>query len=54
MVKVVCLVYLASLLVGCLGGSVMKVDIDGAVKKRMGEFRFRIESDNWNVSLCFR
>ena len=33
--KVGCLVNLASLLVGCLGNSVLKVDIYGVVKKKM-------------------
>ena len=32
--KVVCLVYLAAILVGCLGGSVLKVYLDGVVKKK--------------------
>ena len=32
-VKVGCIVYLAALIVGCLGGSVLKVDISGEVKK---------------------
>ena len=32
--KVVCIVYMAALLVGCLGGSVLKVDLAGAVKKK--------------------
>ena len=30
--KVGCLTYLEAIIVGCLGGSVMKVDLDGAVK----------------------
>ena len=34
MEKELCLVNLASLLVGCLGGSVPKVDLDKAVKKK--------------------
>ena len=34
-VKVGCLVYLAALLISCLGGSVLKVDIAGAVKKKV-------------------
>ena len=32
--KVGCLVYLVALLVGCLGGSVMKVDFSGVVNKK--------------------
>ena len=51
--KVECIVYLATLLVGFLGCSVLKVDIDGAVKKNMGDFRFWIASDAWRVSSCF-
>ena len=31
--KVGCLVYLSALLVGCMGGSVLTVDISGEVKK---------------------
>ena len=38
--KVVCLVYLEVLLVGFLGYSVLKVDIYGEEKKKMGYFRF--------------
>ena len=38
--KVVFLVYLAAIIVGCLGGSIMKVDLAGAVKKKLGDFRF--------------
>ena len=37
-----------------IGVSVLKVDIAGAVKKKMGDFRFWIESDAYRVSLCFR
>ena len=48
-----CIIYLLSLLVGCLGGSVLKVDLAGAVNEK-GNFRFWIESDAWRVSLCFR
>ena len=33
--KVGCLVYLAAVLVGLLGGSVLKDGLDGAVKKKM-------------------
>ena len=29
-----CLVYLVSIIVGCLGGSVLKVDLPGMVKKK--------------------
>ena len=32
--NVVCIVYLAALLVVCLGGSVLKVYLDGVVKKK--------------------
>ena len=32
--KVRCLVYLAALLIGCLGGTVLKVDLAGVVKKK--------------------
>ena len=31
--KVGCLVYLAEIIVGCLGGSFLKVDLAGAVNK---------------------
>ena len=48
-----CHVNITALLLGCLGGSVMKVDISGAVKKK-GDLRFWISSDAWRVSLCFR
>ena len=48
-----CLVNLAVILVGFLGGSVLKVDLAGAVNEK-GNFRFWIESDAWRVSLCFR
>ena len=51
--KVGCIVYLATLLVGFLGCSVLKVDIDGVVKKNMGDFRFWIESDACRGSLYF-
>ena len=40
--KVGCLVFLSALLVGYLGGSVLKVGITGAVKKKKGDFRFCI------------
>ena len=52
--KVGCLVYLVASTVGCLGGSVLKVDPAGAAKKKMGDSRFWIESDTCRVSLCFR
>ena len=52
-VKFGCLVYLTEVIVGFLGGSVMKVDIFGSVKKKMGDFRFWIESDVWRVYSCF-
>ena len=48
-----CLVNIAAFLIFCLGGSGMKVDIDGEVKKK-GNFRFCISSDAWSVYLCFR
>ena len=32
--RVVCLVYMVALLVGCLGNSVLKVDISEAVEKK--------------------
>ena len=32
--KVGCLVIMVALLVGCLGGSVLKVDLNGTVKKK--------------------
>ena len=51
--KVGCLVNLTALIVGFLGGSVLKVDLAGVVKK-YGDFRFLIASDAWRVSLCFR
>ena len=41
-VKFGCLVYMASLVVGFLGGSVLKIDAAGGVKKKMGDFRFCI------------
>ena len=50
--KVECLVNMAEILVGCLGGSFTRVDINGAVKK-MGNFRFCIGGYAWRVSLCF-
>ena len=52
--KVVCLVIMVVLLVGFLGGSVMKVDLSGAAKKKMGDLRFWIESDACRASYCFR
>ena len=50
--KVGCLVYPEALIVGCLGGSVLKVDISGVVKRGKGNFRFWIESDDWRIYLC--
>ena len=50
--KVGYIVNLAELLVGFLRGSVLKVDLDGVVKKK-GDFRFWIASDAWRVSSCF-
>ena len=32
--KVGCIVYLVALLLGCMGGSVLNVDITGSVKKK--------------------
>ena len=32
--KIGCILYLGALILGCLGGSVLKVDINGAVKKK--------------------
>ena len=52
--KVGCLVYLVALLIGCLRGSVLKADLAGVVKKKKGEFRFWIGSDDWRASFCFR
>ena len=52
--KVGCLVYLVALLVCCLGGSVLKSDLAGAVKKKKGDFRFCIGSDAWRAFFCFR
>ena len=52
--KVVCLLYLVTLIVGCLGGSVLKVNLSGVVKKTNSDFKFWIESDAWRVSFCFR
>ena len=49
--KVGCLRYLEALIVGCLEGSVLKVDPDGEMKKKKGKFRFWIGSDTWRVSL---
>ena len=45
--KVEHIVYLMPIIVGCLEGSFMKVDIAGAVKKKIGDFRCWIESDAW-------
>ena len=47
--KVGCLVNMAALFVGFLRGSVLKVDLAGAVKKK-GNFRFFIASNSWRVS----
>ena len=51
--KVGCIIYLEELLVGFLGGSILKVDIAGAAKKTMGDFGFWIKSDSWKVYFCF-
>ena len=40
--------------VGCLGGSDVKVDLNGVAKKKRAILRFCIESEAWGVSLCFR
>ena len=32
--KVGCLVYMVALIVGCLGGSILMADIDGAANKK--------------------
>ena len=53
MIRVGCLVNLAALLVGFLGGSVLKFDLSGVAKKK-GDFRFWIASGAWRVSFCFR
>ena len=50
--KVGCLVYMVALLLGYMRGSVLKVDLSGAVKKK-GDFIFWTERDAWRVSLCF-
>ena len=47
--NVVCLVNLVALIASFLGGSILKVDIAGAVKK-IGDFRFWTESYAWSVS----
>ena len=52
-VKFGCLVNLVAFIVGCLVGSVLKVDLAGKVNKKKGDFRFWIVSDAWRVSLCF-
>ena len=48
-----CLVNMAALLVGCLGGSFKKVDLARVAKKK-NDFRFWFASDAWRVSLFFR
>ena len=53
MEKVGCLVNLTELILDYLGGSVTKVDLSGAVKKK-GDFGLCISSDAFSVSLCFR
>ena len=45
---------MAILLVDCLGGSFLKVDIDGAVQGKSATSVLIIESDACRVSLCFR
>ena len=42
---------MAKILVGCLEGSLLKVDLSGGVKKKI-DFRFWITSDAQMVSLC--
>ena len=51
MVKVVCIVNLAALLVVCLGDSVPKVDIYGAVKKKRVTSGFGLQA-MIRCSLC--
>ena len=41
--KVGCIVYLAELLVSCLGGSFIKVDLSGAVKKKRATSGFGLK-----------
>ena len=41
--KVGCIVYLVVLLVSCLGGSVLKVDLVGAVKKKRATSGFGLK-----------
>ena len=41
--KVGCLVNMAVLIVGFLGGSVLKIDIDGVVKKKRVTSRFGLQ-----------
>ena len=52
--KVVCLIFMVALIVGCLVVSVLKVGLAGAAKRKMGDFMFWIESDAWRVYLCFK
>ena len=52
-VKFGCLLYLAAICVGFLEGSVLKVDLDGAVKKK-DDFKFCIASDACRVFFCLR
>ena len=40
--KVGCIVYLAAFIVSCLGGSVLKVDLAGVVKKKRATSGFRL------------
>ena len=49
--KVGCILYLASLLVGCLVGSVMKVNIYGTVNKKRAASGFVLQVF-LGVSLC--
>ena len=42
--KVGCLVNIAAILDGCLGGSVTKIDLSGAVKKKRATSGFGLKS----------
>ena len=53
LLKVVCIVYMAYLLVDFLVGSVLKVDISGEVNKKC-DFVLCVEIDALRVSFCFR
>ena len=51
--KAGCLVNIVALLVGCLGGSVVKVDNYGALKKKL-RLKVWVAGDASRVSSCFR